>query len=140
MSSQRALDVAGVERRDDVRQLARRAELLDQRVGAGWGEQLVEERSTTDAGDRAPANSATTRPSRNAFTAGMPLTPNRCERAGLASTSTLTSSTAPARASTAASSTGASAWHGAAPLGPEVDEHRARRATARSRRPRTSPR
>ena len=59
--------------------------------------------------DRAPANSATTRPSRKAFTAGMPLTENRCERPGLASTSTLTSSTAPSRASTAASSTGASA-------------------------------
>ena len=67
--------------RDDVRQLPGGAKLLDQRVGAGRGEQLVEER-VHHARDARPANSATTRPSRKAFTAGMPLTENRCERPG----------------------------------------------------------
>ena len=63
--------------------------------------------------DRAPANSATTRPSRNAFTAGMPLTENRCERARVGVDVDLDElDRARSRSSTAASSTGASAWHG----------------------------
>ena len=41
---QSLLGLAGVERCDDGGQLARRAELLEQRVGPWWGEQLVEER------------------------------------------------------------------------------------------------
>ena len=48
----RAFDVAGVERGDDVRQLAGRAELLEQGIGARWGEQLVEETSTASVTER----------------------------------------------------------------------------------------
>ena len=68
-------------------------------------------------------NSSTTLPSLNAFTAGIDWIPNACESRGLASVSTLTSSTWPARLSTAFSITGPSERHGTAPLGPEVDDH-----------------
>ena len=71
---QRAFDVAGVERGDDARELAGARELLDQGVGAGRREQLVEERVDGRRATARPANSATTLPSRNALTAGMPLT------------------------------------------------------------------
>ena len=60
------------------------------------------------AGGIAPVNSATTWPSRNAFTAGIPWTPKLAESDWFESTSTLASSTLPARLSTAASSAGPS--------------------------------
>ena len=75
------------------------------------------------AGGIAPVNSATTWPSRNAFTAGIPWTPKLAdERPGSTSTSTFASSTLPARLAIAASSAGPSWRHGRAPLGPEVDD------------------
>jgi hypothetical protein len=48
------------------------------------------------------------RPSRNAFTAGMPCTRYSAARRGFASTSTLTNSTCPSSAATASSRTGVS--------------------------------
>ena len=60
------------------------------------------------AGGIAPVNSATTLPSRNAFTAGIPWTPKLAASAWFASTSTFASSTLPARLATAASSAGPS--------------------------------
>ena len=68
-------------------------------------------------------NSSTTLPSLNALTAGIDWIPNACERRGLASVSTLTSSTWPSRLATAFSITGAERAARAAPLGPEVDDH-----------------
>ena len=64
------------------------------------------------AGGIAPVNSATTWPSRNAFTAGIPWTPKLAARLWLESTSTFASSTLPARLPTAASSAGPSWRHG----------------------------
>ena len=55
-----------------------------------------------------PTNSATTSPSRNALTAGMLITRKLLRQAGLASMSTLASTTSSPRFSTADSSTGAS--------------------------------
>ena len=66
------------------------------RAGPGW----------------APVNSATTLPSRNAFTAGMPWIRKAAARLWLASVSSLASSTLPSRAVTARSSTGVSWRHG----------------------------
>ena len=89
----------------------------------------------TPVGDRAPTNSDTTRPSRYAFTAGMPCTRCWAERPGFASTSTFASSTAPARLSTSRSSTGVSARR-PTPGCPEVDDHgdvRERSTTSRSK-------
>ena len=57
-------------------------------------------------------NSSTTLPSLKAFTAGIDWIPNACESRGLASVSTLTRSTWPARLSTAFSITGPSERHG----------------------------
>jgi hypothetical protein len=68
--------------------------------------------STTGAG-WAPTNSSTSRPSTSALTAGMPWTPKAAASCGAWSTSTRASSTSPPRASTARSSIGPSARHGA---------------------------
>ena len=57
-------------------------------------------------------NSAATRPSLNAFTAGMPWMRNAAWRLRFWSTSTFASSTFPARAVAARSSTGVSCLHG----------------------------
>src|SRR5690242_7726097 len=67
---------------------------------------------STAAGGCAPTNSATTRPSRNALTAGIPWIRNARARPGLASVSILASSSLPARAATARSSTGVSCRQG----------------------------
>ena len=66
----------------------------------------------TWAGGWAPMNSATTLPSLNALTAGMHWMRKACETRGLASVSTLTSSTLAARSATAFSITGPSWRHG----------------------------
>ena len=66
----------------------------------------------TTAGDWAPANSATTRPSRNPFTAGIPCTRYVAAKLWFASTSTFANATAPSLLSISRSRTGASAWHG----------------------------
>jgi hypothetical protein len=63
-------------------------------------------------GGSAPANSETTRPSLKALTAGIPRIPKRADSAGLASTSSLASSTFSARAATARSSAGPRALQG----------------------------
>ena len=68
-------------------------------------------------------NSATTLPSLNALTAGMPPIWKLAARFGLRSVSTLASSTSPSRLATAASSAGPEHAAGAAPLGPEVHHH-----------------
>ena len=75
-------------------------------------------------GGIAPVNSSTTLPSRNALTAGMPLIPNAAAICWLASVSSFASSTSPSRLAAAASSAGRQRAAGAAPLGPEVDDHR----------------
>ena len=110
------------------------------RTSARGGASSSSRNASTAVRERAPVNSATTLPSRNAFTAGIPLTENRCERAGFASTSTLTSSTAPSRASTAASRTGASAWHGPHHSAQKSTSDRRLDPTASRRRPRRSTR
>ena len=68
---------------------------------------------STSAGGSAPVNSAATRPSRNALTAGIPWMRNAAWSRWLASTSTLASSTLPARSFAARSSTGVSCLQGA---------------------------
>ena len=78
---------------------------------------------STWAGGSAPMNSSTTLPSLKALTAGIDWMPKAWERRGLASVSTLTSSTWPPRLATAFSSTGVELAARAAPLGPEVDDH-----------------
>ena len=108
---ERALGVAGVEGGDDIRELTGGAKLLDQRVGAGRGEKLVEERVD---------GSARPRPGELGHD---PAVPERLHRRNAADGEPLREPlvgvdidlderdlTCPR--STAASSTGASAWHG----------------------------
>src|SRR5438132_1287369 len=64
------------------------------------------------AGGIAPVNSAAMRPSLKALTAGMPRIPKALASVCSLSTSTLTSSTAPSRASTAFSNAGVSVRQG----------------------------
>ncbi len=92
---------------------------LAQRVLVPAGRELVGRRRDERvepllewAGGIAPVNSATTWPSRNAFTAGIPWTPKLADSPWLASTSTFASSTLPARLAIAASSAGVSCRHG----------------------------
>ena len=63
-------------------------------------------------GDWAPTNSFTTLPSRNALTAGIPLTPNCAGEPGVRVDVDLDELDRAAARSTSPSSTGASAWHG----------------------------
>src|SRR5215207_4311675 len=67
---------------------------------------------STSAGGSAPVNSAATRPSLKAFTDGIPWMRKAAWSCGFFSTSTLASSTLPARASAARSSTGVSCLQG----------------------------
>ena len=59
--------------------------------GTRGGARSSSRNDATATGERAPTNSETTRPSLNAFTAGMPWTRNVAERPGFASTSTFAS-------------------------------------------------
>ena len=95
------------------------------------GRARVEEPSTC-AGGCAPTNSSTTWPSLNALTAGMPWIRNACAIAGLASVSSLASTTLPSRAlRPLLQHRRPSCAARAAPLGPEVDDDRHGRASAR---------
>src|SRR6185312_5503186 len=75
------------------------------------GSSASRKRSTCALGC-APTNSAATRPSLNAFTAGIPWIPKAREIVGLASVSSLASATLPSRALTACSRIGPSWRHG----------------------------
>ncbi len=109
-----------------------RAELLDDAVDTRRREQLVEERRDGDRRAR-PDELGRRRGRRlNAFTAGIPCTRNVAESPGFASTSTF------ARIDGAVARRDLLLEHGrqrtarAAPGGPEVDDDRAARASARS--------
>ena len=80
------------------------------RVSASGGRVSSSRNSSTAGRERAPVNSATTSPFRNALTAGIPETSNRRASSLFASTSIFASTTS--RPSTAASSTGVSRLHG----------------------------
>src|SRR6185312_15416218 len=80
-------------------------------ASASEGSSASRKRSTCALGC-APTNSAATRPSLNAFTAGIPWIPKAREIVGLASVSSLASATLPSRALTACSRIGPSWRHG----------------------------
>ena len=90
---------------------------------AGDGTSPSSQRSIC-AGGIAPVNSATTWPSRNAFTAGIPWTPKLAESDWFESTSTFASSTLPAALSDRRLERRPELAARAAPLGPEVDDDR----------------
>ena len=92
----------------------------DERVGLG-GHERVEE-ALDRAGGWAPVNSATTLPSLNALTAGIPWIPKAAAMPWLASVSSLASSTLPSRARDRLLEHGRQRAAGPAPLGPEVDD------------------
>ena len=113
-------------RRSDASSPAR-----DERVGLATGTSPSKKRSTIAA---AAARRRTRRrrwPSLNALTAGMPWMPKACASRGLASVSSLARTTSPSRLAAACSSSGPSCAARPAPLGPEVDDDRDARASAR---------
>ena len=71
---ERALVVSGLERCEHLRLLTRLPELLEQPLPA-VGPNSASRKAPTPCADCTPTNSDTTWPLRNAFTAGMPLTP-----------------------------------------------------------------